>query len=395
MPTHIPKPSVLLGHGTIDRYYEEIGAIVARFNSNPRLKGDFRCGYWGLYKYKCRMNNDRECWVGIDERRKEVARGRISEEGLEGLARLTPDWEMERMGEPEPKTRYRVTWILGGGPRPIEYDLERYDGWRCGDDHQPPNKLPDGQIDPDDRTNEYQFWFIRLYDHTGKYPYEPFMFDDPKSPDPTPPRCRIAEEPPPPVEYTVTCGCGECENEDGSGEYVMGVTTNPEEAVRLWAQCQSIVENDEDFRTRCACDEAPPIIRPPIIRPPRPTPDEPPETAWGAGEHVIWNRPPGGVPWTFPSPSSPGTSESTDGGAVGSPGGPGAGPGGPVFIPPPIPPRLPICLITVRPKCPPTNWEDLRTIGPDIEVPLKGQIIEVAEENMKGLEDATYYTEHF
>jgi len=401
---HIPTPSKLLCSGTLDQFYTQIGACASAY-STSEMANEYMCGFWILYKQKCAMSENSECWVT-----EEVARGRTCDKELQGLERLIPDMNSDEVrgrgefADPIPTVRLRVDWFLGGVL--ISYPLDLYDGWKCGDKYQPPNKLADGTNDPNDRRNEYQYWFIRIYDHTGKHPYEPFMCDDPNSPNPAPPRCPPSTTPPaPPTIYKLTCpGCG-----NSPDPIDMGETEDPFVAVDYGNAdspgCEGVGANDPAFRDANDCDPEP-GLPPPIIFPPIPPPLPSPSSPSGPGGSAPWDRPPTGG-WSWPGGGGGGSSGWGGGGGGGGPGGPGGGGGGP-----PgggggdTPPPLPTCNVSVRVNCERSYRRDYRRIcventndNPynlptceDLRVPYKKYEIDFIDTTeVRALEDATYY----
>ncbi len=353
MATHIPKLSRLLCSGEIDNFYQQVSSCAELYSTQFDKSWD--CGFWILYKYQCRMTDSPECWNYV-----EVVRGRTCNGELQGLTdRLVPNMALEKQGPEKP---------------------ENYDGWKCGDLYQPSCK-PDEDLEVDDpeNRNTYRWWFIRVYDHeVGSW--TPFMFDDPSSPNPTPPKCQTCPTDPPPAEkIRVTCGCGNCP------ELIdMGETESEIEAEELRQRCQSLLLGHPG-REQCDCDGStiPPWEEEPPVPPEVPweeggSPDQPEVPQWDDSSGTNW--PTGN--WGNGETGTPGGAGG-GGSGWGEQGSGGAGGGGPVD---------PTCRVTVKTKeCLIDRNPSLRVVSENAQIPLKKQILNLGTNELQGLEDATYF----
>jgi len=354
------------------------------------------------------MVDDAECVV-----RKEVARGRTCDGQLEGLDQLVPDLRRARRGEEPPKTRYHVDWI-GGGVL-VSYDVETYKNWECGDLHQPFDERYKDQYSAWQQqnmkfstNNDYQYWYIRVYDHTGEYPYAPYEFDDPDTPDYIPPRCyaSVGEEPTP--SYFV-CDCRGASSSDANGTVSDGgdgergtcgevvSASNATEMAGLIEACQERVKaSGYDEQCGCTPPEEPEEPEKPKFtpNPPQPEPDPPPESSWGDGATTERKSQWWWPGWAGPSGSGPTWSDII---IPPPPQTPDIGIGGPGPNTPPcvinLPDRPLACQPLIRVDCPDNTDKDLRKVDPEVKVPMKDPKLEFGIDEITGLEDATYYND--
>jgi hypothetical protein len=418
-------PPSIICWGTIANFDKEIGKCQTAYTK--QLNQLYDCGYWKAFKFKCIMGAgdeilDPRCWAVTEVKllgNPPFNAGRTCNGVLEGLDRLIPDMSREIAGEPVPTSRSPVRWILGGSD--INYELERYDGWKCGDLFQPPNIMTGGTYnigalvnDPDDDRNDYKWWFIVVYDHkdvsssydTSGYtiasynewrdlhPQSPINLEELVKSNLSYFQCSPGQLPPvPPTVIHVTCTC----NPSVCPVMVdMGIARSEMEAAELRLQCHAqlseMVATKHPEAIRCQClhvnDPKPPIVYPP------PPVDYPPTGGWeGGGGGIVWDRPPTeqNIPtWGWSGPSGGWTG---GGGGVSAPGGPSGGEPGewkPSLPPPPQP--LERCHVIVRTApCPLTERQKLRELADNVVVPMNKNKMSFREDEVIGLEDATYW----
>ncbi len=353
MATHIPKLSKLLCYGEVDKFYQQLPGCVTSYEKYAK---DFECGHWILFAQKCRMSDDPSCYVV-----KEIVRGRTCNGILQGLTdRLIPDMRSEKQGESRP---------------------EPYEGWKCGDIYQPPcDPEENSGIDDLLNRNTYRWWFIRIYDHeVGSW--DPYLFDDPDSPNPIPPRCvSCPSDPPPKEKIRVTCGCGNCPDLINMGE-----TESEVEAERLRQQCLALLLTHPN-RDQCGCDPAP--------LPPEP-PEEPisPPVSWGGGDSSgrpsfpSWGQEEEEVNWLPPSSNWGNGGRNYGNGSGWNDEGGGGGGGGDGSGPP-----TGTCNVTIRTRtCDLLEGLDLRMVDENMQIPTKRQNFNYGSNELVGLTDATYF----
>ena len=360
---HVPQPSEIICKGDIENFYQQVAGCTAS-GANLDFLGKCSCGFWELYIVKCLKGDDIKCKV-----ERLWASGRVSKDGIllglndRVIPLLTPNTVPV---DERPKDTIHIDWILGG-PH-VSYDTQINKQWECGMAWQPgcdPNDL-------DDDTNEYKYWYIRVFDYQEQGgQYVPFRVNKDNY---VPPPCDTCGQPVP-EKILVKCECAPgCEHE--MGWYL------PQHAEQAKEECMAIVS------TRDCC------IREPGVKPPRP-PVKPPEEegeseiGWGDGQADLdWTQREEGT-----KPSWPGGTGEIGWGGGGFPGW-GGGPSGPstppITIYPPKPDEKcdpPIIIL----KCPSDPFEDMRKVADDVDIPLRKDIIEVGIDEVRGLVNATYY----